>query len=106
MDRVTAAKLPNKFRNKFINGAGPGLDMLTNNIMRGRDNGLQPYAKYVEQFVVATNKTLNDWNDFRDYFSRQVNAWKKKYFQIKCYFFAFFVEHKQLTKSIRVSVGH
>lgn len=52
------------------NELGIGYDLLAGDIMRGRDNGLQPYYKYVELF--GKPKVVRNWYDLQGLIAKKV----------------------------------
>lgn len=73
------------------NELGIGYDLLAGDIMRGRDNGLQPYYKYVELF--GKPKVVRNWSDLQGLIQRKVSEVVPFIATIKYYFSATPPEH-------------
>lgn len=53
-----------------------GTDVLALDILRGRDHGMNGYAKYLE---FCTNTKVQNWTDFQPYINQEVISSTRQY---------------------------
>lgn len=54
-----------------FNANNIGLDLLSVDILRGRDHGMRPYHEYL-QLYSGDDRLISEWDDLLDVFSSKV----------------------------------